>query len=98
MNSFVLAQEAGGMSTLLFLALMIGVFYFLIIRPQRKRAKEQRELAASLQVGQDIRTVGGIHGRVISADDDSVVLSVEEGKIRISRRAVGSLLSDEEPA
>ncbi len=86
------------MSTLLFLALMIGVFYFLIIRPQRKRAKEQRELAASLQVGQDIRTVGGIHGRVISADDDSVVLSVEEGKIRISRRAVGSLLSDEEPA
>ncbi len=98
MNSFVLAQEAGGTSTLLFLALMIGVFYFLIIRPQRKRAKEQRELAASLQVGQDIRTVGGIHGRVISADDDSVVLSVEEGKIRISRRAVGSLLSDEEPA
>lgn len=86
------------MSTLLFLALMIGVFYFLIIRPQRKRAKEQRELAASLQVGQDIRTVGGIHGRVISADDESVVLSVEEGKIRISRRAVGSLLSDEEPA
>lgn len=98
MNSFVLAQEAGGsaLPSVIFLALMIGVFYFLIIRPQRKRAREQRELAASLTIGQEIRTVGGIHGRVVSLDEDSVVLRIEEGQVRVSRRAVGSRLGDEE--
>lgn len=100
MNSLVLAQEAGGsaLPSVIFLALMIGVFYFLIIRPQRKRARDQRELAESLTIGQEIQTVGGIHGRVVSLDEDSVVLRVEEGQIRVSRRAVGSRLGDEEPA
>lgn len=98
MNSLVLAQEASGsaLPSLIFLALMVGVFYFLIIRPQRKRASAQRELAGSLQIGQEIRTVGGIHGRVVSLDEDSVVLRVEEGQIRISRRAVGSRLGEED--
>lgn len=98
MNSFVLAQEAGGsgFASLIFLALMIGVFYFLIIRPQRKRARQQQELAESLQIGQEVRTVGGIHGRVVSLADDSVVLRVEEGQIRVSRRAIGSRAGDED--
>lgn len=98
MISFVLAQEAGGsaLPSLIFLALMIGVFYFLIIRPQRKRAKQQQELAQSLEIGHEIRTVGGIHGRVVSLAEDSVVLRVEEGQIRVARRAIGSRLGDEE--
>lgn len=98
MISFVLAQEAGGsaLPSLIFLALMIGVFYFLIIRPQRKRAKQQQELAKSLEIGHEVRTVGGIHGRVVSLAEDSVVLRVEEGQIRVSRRAIGSRLGDEE--
>jgi preprotein translocase subunit YajC len=41
-------------------------------------------------VGQEIRTIGGIHGRIISVDDDSVLIQVEEGRLRIARRAVGS--------
>jgi preprotein translocase subunit YajC len=88
----VLAQEAGGNAwgSLVFLGLMVGVFYFLIIRPQRNRAKAQKELAGSIDVGQEIRTIGGIHGRVVSVDEDSVVIVVEEGRLRISRRAIGS--------
>lgn len=98
MNSLVLAQEATGsaLPSLIFLALMIGVFYFLIIRPQRKRSKAQQELADSVAVGQEIRTVGGIYGKIVSIDDESVVLRVEDGQIRIARRAVGARVGEED--
>ncbi len=100
MESVVLAQEATGsaLPSIIFLALMIGVFYFLIIRPQRKRTRQQEELARSLEIGHEIRTVGGIHGKVVRLDDDSVVLRVEEGQIRVSRRAIGARLGDDETA
>lgn len=96
MSLFVLAQESGaGYSSLIFLALMVGIFYLLIIRPQRKRARAQQELAQSLQVGDEVRTIGGIHGVVTSLDEGSVVLRVEEGQIRLSRRAIGTRVGDE---
>ena len=98
MSLVVFAQEStggGAWGSLIFLALMIGVFYFLIIRPQRSRAKAQRELSESLEIGQEIRTIGGIFGRVISMDDDSVVLAVEEGRIRVSKRAIGSRVGED---
>ena len=97
MISVLIAQDAtgGGYSSLIFLVLMIGVFYFLIIRPQRKRAKAQQDLSSSLQVGQEVRTIGGIQGTVISVEDDSVVLRIEEGKIRVTRRAIGSRVGDQ---
>ncbi|MGB7858978.1 MAG: preprotein translocase subunit YajC [Acidimicrobiia bacterium] len=97
MNFVVFAQESSGTSyySLLFLAAMVGVFYFLIIRPQRKRSKAQKDLSESLQPGQEIRTIGGIHGTVVSLDEESVLLRVEEGRIRISRRAVGARVGDE---
>jgi preprotein translocase subunit YajC len=97
--SVVLAQETpaagGGWFNLVFLALLVGVFYFLIIRPQRKRSQQQRELAASLGVGDEVRTIGGIHGVVVSLDEESVVLRIEDGQVRISRRAVGNRVGDQ---
>ncbi|MEE8407664.1 MAG: preprotein translocase subunit YajC [Acidimicrobiia bacterium] len=98
MSFVVFAQESGGFGgtgSLIFLALMIGVFYFLIIRPQRSRAKKQKDLSESLEIGHEVRTIGGIHGTVVSLDDDSVVITVEDGRIRISRRAIGSRAGDE---
>jgi preprotein translocase subunit YajC len=95
--SVVFAQETGSaLPSLLFLALMVGVFYFLIIRPQRRRSQAQKDLAASLQVGDEVRTIGGIHGTVVSMTEDSVVLKVEDGQIRFSKRAVGNRVGDEE--
>lgn len=98
MSSLVLAQEAGGgfATYLVLLVLMAGVFYFLIIRPQRKQVRDRQHLADSLTIGQEIRTIGGIQGRVTSVDDHTVVLEVEQGRIRIARRAVGSRIGDEE--
>ena len=97
MSFVVLAQETGGNAwgSLIFLGLMIGVFYFLIIRPQRNRTKAQKQLADSIGVGDEIRTIGGIHGRVISGDEDSVVIAVEEGRLRVSRRAVGTRVGED---
>ena len=84
------------MTTLIFLGLMIAVFYFFIIRPQRNRQKAQQALSESLAVGDEIRTIGGIHGRVLTVDEDSVLLQVEQGQIRVARRAIGSKAGDNE--
>ena len=85
-----------GYSSLIFLALLVAMFYFLLIRPQRTRAKKQSEMAASLMVGDRVQTFGGVYGVVESMDDDSVVIRLEDGKMRISRRAVGSKISDQD--
>lgn len=97
MQLVVFAQQTSGsaLPSILFLAVMGGVFYFLIIRPQRKRSQQQKELSESLQVGDEVRTIGGIHGSVISLDEDSAVLKVEDGRIRVSRRAIGTRVGNE---
>jgi preprotein translocase subunit YajC len=100
-SNFVLAVEeapasGGGATTLIFLGLMIAVFYFFIIRPQRQRQKAQQELSASLEIGDDVRTIGGIHGRILTIDEESVLLEVEQGQIRVARRAVGAKAGDTE--
>lgn len=83
-------QGGSSLTSFLFLAVMLLVFYFLILRPQRARAKAQQNLASSLEVGDRIQTIGGIRGVVRSLDEDSVVIEVEQGKIRLARRAVAS--------
>lgn len=95
----VFAQDspaANPYSSLIFLALMGLVFYFLIIRPQRKRMKAQQELAATLQIGHEVRTIGGVHGRVVSMDEDSVVLEIEQGRMRVARRAIGNRVGSDD--
>ncbi|HSO49455.1 MAG TPA: preprotein translocase subunit YajC [Acidimicrobiia bacterium] len=98
MTHVVLAQEAAGspLPSLIFLGLMVGVFWLFIIRPQRNRAKQQQAVAAGLTAGQQVRTIGGIHGTVVSVDEESVVIRVEEGKIRVSRRAIGSVVEPDQ--
>lgn len=88
----ILAQAEGGspFASLIFLGLMIGVFYLFIIRPQRKRAQAQQQLLSELKVGDRVQTIGGIMGVVRSLDDDSVLLEVEQGRIRMARRAIAS--------
>ena len=98
MHQVVLAQESGGspVTSIVFLGLMVAVFWLFIIRPQRRRSKKQKELAGSLMVGQEVKTIGGIHGTVVSLDEDSVVLKVEDGKIRVTRRAIGSVVGGDD--
>ncbi len=99
MESVVLAQDAaasgGAWIQIGFLALMVGVFYLLIIRPQRRRTQAQKQMTETLEVGAQIRTIGGIHGTIVSIDDDSVVIKVEDGRLRLSKRAIGSRVGDD---
>ncbi len=79
--------EAGGVaaiiSSLLPFILMIVVFYFLVIRPQRKRDKENREMLASLAVGDNITTIGGICGKIVSIREDVIVVEVGVDKVKL---------------
>lgn len=65
-------------TTLIFLALMVGVFYFLLIRPERRRRQQHQELVESLKRGDKVITMGGICGVIKKVDKDRVWLEVED--------------------
>ena len=75
---------------ILMLVLMFVVFYFVGIRPQKKQEKEQNAMRNSLQVGDEITTIGGIIGKITSIKDDTCVIETahERSKIRILKTAV----------
>ncbi len=94
-------DQAGGslVSLLLPLVLMGGIFYFLLIRPQRARQRQQQALMSALEVGDEVMTAGGIFGRVtaIDADEDIVTVELAPGtQVRMLRRAIAQRLVDEE--
>ena len=83
--------EEGGFdwTIIIFLVLIFGVFYFLIIRPQRRRQKQHNELMLELKRGDKVITTGGIYGVVESLSDDSIVIKIESGAtIRVARGSV----------
>lgn len=83
------AAPSGFASTLPMLAIMGVIFYFFLIRPQQKEAKEHEKLLAGLQRGDHVVTSGGIHGKVSEVRADALVLEIgERGQITIDRDAV----------
>ena len=68
-----------GLSSLIFLALLIGIFYFMLIRPQKRQAEQRRQLIESVETGDEVITIGGMHGTVRSLDDDDVELEIAPG-------------------
>ena len=72
------------------MAVIILIFYFFILRPQQKRDKQAQQMRSSLEVGDDITTIGGIIGTVVSLKEDTLVIetSGDRNKIRLSRWAV----------
>jgi len=76
-----------------FLILMFVVFYFLLIRPQTKRAKEHRALIAALEVGAEVATNGGILGKVTSLGEQYLTLEIADGvNVKIQRATVAQVL------
>lgn len=75
--------------TIVFLALMFGMVYFVLIRPQRKRQKEHDELTSELKKGDKVRTAGGIYGVLENVNDENVTMKVESGAIlRVAKDSV----------
>ena len=70
--------------------LLIVLFYVLLIRPQRKRDKEEREMRNSIQIGDEISTIGGFIGKVVSMKDETLVIetSADRTKLKLYRWAI----------
>ncbi|MCL0087371.1 preprotein translocase subunit YajC [Dehalococcoidia bacterium] len=74
---------------LIFLVLIFAVFYFLLIRPQRKRQSEHRMLIEGLQKGDKVITMGGIYGEIDSIDEQELILRVEDGsRLKLLRTSI----------
>ena len=83
----------GGMESLILIVLMFGVLYFLMIRPQMKRAKEHKSLIEGLQKGDEVITAGGLLGRISRLNENYVTLEVSNGvEIQVQRPAVQLVL------
>ena len=77
------ASGTGMGSTILMIVLMIAIFYFLMIRPENKRKKEAQQMRDSLKVGDNITTIGGIIGDIVSIKDDSIVIETTTDRVRV---------------
>jgi preprotein translocase subunit YajC len=85
--------QSGALMQIPFLILMFVVFYFLLIRPQTKRAKEHRALIAALEVGAEVATNGGILGKVTAVTDQFVTVEIADGvNVKLQRHMVAQVL------
>ena len=73
----------GSGSTIIMLVVMIGVFYFMLIRPENKRKKEAEQMRTNVKVGDRITTIGGITGTVVNVKDDKFVIETGADQVRI---------------
>lgn len=85
-------SDASMFSSLAMMALIMVIFWFFIIRPQKKRDKETAKMRSELQVGDEIITIGGIIGIIVSVKDDTLVIETgsDRSKVRIARWAIQS--------
>jgi preprotein translocase subunit YajC len=91
------ATAAGGGSLMMIISLVImfGAMWLFIIRPQKKKQKEEEKMRNDIQIGDEIVTIGGIYGRVISLKEDTIVIESvsDRSKITIARWALQSNLT-----
>ena len=74
---------AEGMSSIFMMVAMIAIFYFLLIRPENKRKKEQEQMRSALKNGDEITTIGGITGKVVNVQEDKFVIETGADQVRI---------------
>ncbi|MGM0874396.1 MAG: preprotein translocase subunit YajC [Bacillota bacterium] len=83
------------LGTVLPLVLMFAIFYFLLIRPQQKQQKAVREMQNSLQKGEKIITIGGLHGILDSIDENKIVVKVGDGtRLTFDRKSIREVVKD----
>jgi preprotein translocase subunit YajC len=92
MNSILLqaAPSGGGayMQIILMVAI-VGIFYFFMIRPQQKKAKDAKKFTEEIKKGDYVVTIGGAHGRVAEMEDDTFILEVERGaRIKFNKSSI----------
>lgn len=89
---------SGQLQSLLPIAVLVGVFWFLIIRPQQQRAKKQRAMIEELQPGSEIVTIGGIYATVVATGERIRVRVVDGSEFELATQAIGQVLPPREDA
>lgn len=90
-NSLLLQAASGGnqYTSLIMIGGMIAIFYFFFIRPQQKKQKDQKKFIEAIKKGDQVVTMGGIHGKVVSVENDTITLDVDRGnKLVIEKSSV----------
>ncbi len=84
------ATQGNSWTTILLMVALFGVMYFVMIRPQKKKQKEEQEMRDAIQIGDEITTIGGILGRVVTVKEDSLVIETgaDRTKMKITRWAI----------
>ena len=84
------AQQSNPFSMIIIMAVMFGAMYIFMIRPQKKKQKEEQNMRDNIQVGDEITTIGGIVGRVVTVKEDSLIIETgaDRNKMKITRWAV----------
>lgn len=86
----LLQAQSNGMFSIIMMVGMIAVFYFFMIRPQQKKASDQKKMVDELKEGDEIVTLGGMHGKVVAKDDNTVTISAGGGaRLTFDKSAVG---------
>ncbi len=87
------APQGGGLQLVFMIALFFGIMYFMIIRPQSKKAKEHKTMLDALSKGDEVVTTGGILGKVVKMGDNFIELKVSESaNVKIQRHAITSVM------
>ncbi|MEM7195695.1 MAG: preprotein translocase subunit YajC [Pseudomonadota bacterium] len=85
--------EGGGLITLLPMIVIFVIFYFLLIRPQQKRAKEHKLMVAELGKGDEVVTNGGVLGKITASDDNFVTVEIANGvEVKVQRMAISQMM------
>ncbi|MDD7193888.1 MAG: preprotein translocase subunit YajC [Oscillospiraceae bacterium] len=86
------AQQGNPMSMIIMMVALFAIMYFVMIRPQKKKQKEEQTMRDSVQVGDEITTIGGIVGRVVTVKEDSLIIETgaDRNKMKIMRWAVST--------
>lgn len=82
------------MTQIIMLVLMLGVFYFFMIQPQRKKQKELKNFRENLKQGDKVVTIGGIHGKILEVTDTTVLITSEGTKIRMEKSAISQAVAE----
>ena len=87
-------SQGGGFGAFIPLILMFAIFYFLLIRPQQKKAKQHRELLGALRKGDKVVSSGGLHGTVTGLTDDVVTMEIApKVRVKVSRGSISAVVA-----
>lgn len=92
--SILLQADGGGLGSLLPLLLVIVVMYFFFFRPQMKKQKEEKNFQKEIAKGMRVVTTSGIHGKILSMEETTVILESENSRLKVEKSAINKQMSE----